>query len=95
MKSNKKHQPFKVGDMVKAYSVVHSNTDTNTVRKLSYQAKGPFIIVEDLEHDSYAVRRYNHPESSVRKYKAQDLYLLPPNLFPSEELDTMDVNYFN
>ena len=65
------------------------------MRKLSYQAKGPFIIIEDLKHDSYSVRRYNHPESSVRKYKAQDLYLLPPHLFPSEELDTMDVRYLN
>lgn len=48
-------------DQVKAHVVVHSNTDTHTVQKLSYQAKGPFIIVEDIKLECYAVRRYNQP----------------------------------
>jgi len=94
MNSSKK-QPFKVGDVVKAHVAVHSNTDPHTMRKLLYQAKGPFIIIENLKHDSYAVHRYNHPQSSVCKYKLQNLYLLPPHLFPTEELDTMDIRYLN
>ena len=81
--------------MVKAHIVVHSNTDTNTVRKLLNQAKGPFTIIKNLQHAFYAVHRYNHPQFSVHRYKLQDLYLLPPHLFPSEELDTMDVRYLN
>ena len=81
--------------MVKSHIAVYSDADTNAMRNFSYQANVPFNIVEDLEHNSYAVCRYNYPESSVRKYRAQDFYPLPPHLFPSKELDTMDVIYFN
>ena len=86
---------FKVGDVVKAHVAVTSNAAKNVVKKLSYQAKGPFIVVEDLGHDSYSVRRYNKPDSATRKYKSHDLFLLPPFLFPHEEVDTMDVRYLN
>ena len=65
------------------------------VSKLSYQIKGPFVITKALDHDSFEVKRYNKPDSATRKYKSTELYLLPPQLFPNEELDTMDQRYLN
>ena len=65
------------------------------VGKLSYTARGPFIIVEVLGGDSYHVQRYNDKSSAIRKYKGTDLYFLPPAIFPSDPLDTMDVRYLN
>ena len=87
--------PFKVGDVVKAHVQVQSNASTGVVAKLSYRAKGPFQIIEDLGHNSYYVQRYNEPNSAKRKYKGQDLYLLPPSIFPVEPLDTMDTRFLN
>ena len=86
---------FKVEDVVKAHVTVQSNADIGAVSKLSYQAKGPFLIVEVLDHDSYLVREYNNPNGATQKYKSCDLYLLPPQLFPCDELDIMDTKYLN
>ena len=86
---------FKVGDAVKAHVQVQSNQSTGQVGKLSYRAKGPFQITEDLGSGSFEVQRYNEPNSARRKYKAIDLYLLPPVLYPAEPLDTMDQRYLN
>ena len=54
-----------------------------------------FIILEDLGNDSYHVQRYNDADSAIRKYKGTDSYVLPPEIFPSDCLDTMDVRYLN
>jgi hypothetical protein len=91
-----KVQPqFKLGDVVKAHVQVSSNKSTGEVKKLSYQARGPFQITACLGHNSYKVRRYNEPNSATRKYKATELYLLPPTIFPAEPLDTMDQRFYN
>ena len=80
---------------MKAYAQVHSCSSKGDVRKLSYQARGPFQIKEILMVDSYNVQRYNSPSQATRKYKGTELYLLPPSLFPQESMDTMDQRYFN
>ena len=81
--------------MVKAHIQVQSKLNNGEVSKLSYRACGPFQIIEDLGSDSYHVKRYNDANAAVRKYKGIDLYLLPPAIFPSDPLDTMDVRYLN
>ena len=86
---------FKVGDVVKAHVQVQSNASTGTVRKLSYRARGPFQIIRDLGHNSFEVQRYGKPDSQIRKYKSTELYLLPPAIFPSEPLDTVDQRYLS
>ena len=86
---------FHVGDVVKAHVQVQSNSEKGDVKKLSYQARGPFRIIKVLDANSYIVQRYNDPSSASRKYKGTELYLLPPSLFPHEPLDTMDERYLN
>jgi hypothetical protein len=86
---------FKVGDVVKAHVQVKSNKASGEVEKLSYRARGPFQIVKCNGHNSYEVKRYNEPNSASRKYKATELYLLPPTIFPAEPLDTMDQRFLN
>ena len=92
---NKVAPQFKVGDVVKVHIQVTSKQDENKVAKLSYQVRGPFQIMRDLQTGSYEVQRYGEPESALRKYKATELYLLPPTLYPSEPLDTMDQRYID
>ena len=46
---------FKVGDVVKAHVQVQSNASRGEVKKLTYQARGPFQIKEVLEGNSYLV----------------------------------------
>ena len=92
---DKEVSPFQVGDVVKAHVQVQSKADTGEVAKLSYRARGPFQITQDLGHNSFEVKRYNEPNSATRKYKATELYLLPLKLFPHEPLDTIDERYLN
>ena len=93
--SKRAAKQFKVGDVVKAHVQVQSNSSNGDVKKLSYQARGPFQIKETLDSDSYIVERYNSSSTSTRKYKGTELYLLPPALFPHEPVDTMDQRYLN
>ena len=84
---------LKIGDVIKAHVQVNSDSKKVIVSKLSYKAKGPSIITADLGFDSYEVQRYNDNTSAKRKYKSTELCLLPPALFPSSPLDTIDQRY--
>ena len=53
------------------------------------------MIVEDICHSSYLVRRYGNPNSSLCNYMTQDVYILPPTILPCEHLDTPDMRYLN
>ena len=86
---------LKVGDVVKAHVQVQSRADTGVVGKLSYRARGPFVITTDLGNGSSEVQRYGDSTSATRKYKNTELYLLPPALFPSEPLDLLDQKYLD
>ena len=86
---------LKIGDVVKAHVQVQSRADACIVGKLSYRARGPFIINKVLGGSSFEVQRYDEPNSAPRKYKNTELYLLPLALFPSEVLDTIDERYLD
>ena len=86
---------LQVGDIVKAHVQVQSKQELGVVGKLSYRARGPFRIVKVLGHNSFEVQNWTNPAAATRKYKATELYLLPPSLFPSEPLDTLDQRYLN
>ena len=86
---------LKIGDVLKAHIQVQSRVDSGIVGKLLYHARGPFIIIKDLDMNSFEVQRYADPDSTVREYKNTELYLLPPSLFPSEVLDTIDERYID
>ena len=93
--AGKKQPDFQVDDIVKAHVQVQSILAKGQVQKLSYQARGPFRITQVLGNQSFEVQRYDNPHGATRKYKGADLYLLPPSIFPSEPLDTMDQRYLN
>jgi hypothetical protein len=86
---------LKVGDVVKAHVQVQSDVSKGEVKKLSYSARGPFTIIDNLGHGSFLVQPYNKPNAATRKYKATELYLLPPALYPSNPYDTIDQRYLN
>lgn len=93
--NSKERQIFKVSDVVTARVTVQLNTETGTVEKLAYRAKGPFQIKEVLQGDSYLVQKYGEDCSTTRKYKGSDLFLLPPVIYPHNPLDTTDFRYLN
>ena len=86
---------LKVGDIVKAHVQVQSKSKSDIVKNIRYQAKGPFIVTEDLNHNAFEVKPYNRPNGAAQKYKATELYLLPPTLYPSETLKTINQCYLN
>jgi hypothetical protein len=93
--SSKVQPSFKVGDVVKVHIQVQSSADNNRVGKLSYQIRGPYQIIKDHGNNSYDIQRYGDPNGAIKKHRACDLYLLPPNLYPSNPLDTMDQRFLN
>ncbi|GFH50457.1 predicted protein [Chaetoceros tenuissimus] len=93
--SSKTLPTFKVGDVVKVHIQVQSSAENNKVGKLSYQICGPYQIVKDHGNNSYDVQRYGQPNGAIKKHQACDLYLLPPNLYPSDPLDTLDQRFLN
>ena len=86
---------LKIGDIVNAHVQLQSRVDTGIVGKLSYRARGLFMITKDLGMSSFEVQCYGKPDSAVRKYKNIELYLLPLALFPSKVLDTIDERYLD
>ena len=86
---------LQVGDIVKAHVQVQLTQELGVVGKLSYQSREPFRIVTVLGHNSFGVKNWTNPTAATRKYKATELYLLPPSLFPSKPLDTLDQRYLN
>ena len=64
--------PFEIGDVVKAHVQVQSNSKTGSVKKLLFQARGPFQIVKKLEANSYMVRRYDSENAPNRKHKGSE-----------------------
>ena len=85
----KKMEPeFQIGDFVKNHVQVNSNAKRGVVKKLSYRARGTFQITAALGKNPYEVNRCNQPDSASRKYKGTELYLLLPNIFPCDPLNT-------
>ncbi len=83
--------PFHVNDIVAVKVQVNSNKDTGTVAKLSFQRRGPFVIVGSAERGAYTVRYlYGPPNGPTRKYRGEDLNLLPPALYPCAPIDCTD-----
>ena len=86
---------MKEGDIVRAHIQVQSKQQSGEVQKLSYRSRGPFVIVRDVGHGSFDVRPYKQPNAATRRYKGVDLYPLPPSIFPTELIDTIDQRYLN
>ena len=78
---------------MKAYVQVKSKSELGILKNLSYQAKGPFIVTKDLHHSAFDVKPYNRLNVTTLKYKATELYLVPPVLYSSEPLETIDQWY--
>ena len=77
---------YSPGDIVMAKVAVQSKKSAGRVAKLVYQSKGPFVVVETTGFSSYQVRRYGKPNSALRKFMTEDLYMLPPAIMPCEKL---------
>ena len=82
---------FKVNDIVAVKVQVHSNAAAGTVKKLSFQRRGPYVVVSTNGKGAYNVRyMYGPVNGSTKKYRGEDLNLLPPALYPCEPIDCAD-----
>ena len=70
-----------------------SKAKKRAVQKLSYQLRDKFEIIKYCGSNLYNVQWYNDANVIVRKYKGTNIYLLPPDIYPHETLDTIDEGY--
>ena len=86
---------FELGDLVMVRVAVQSQLAKDRVAKLTYRLRGPYEIVDVLEHGAYNVRKFGKPDSAKLKYHAEDISMLPPAIRPIEPLDGPDLRYLN
>ena len=86
---------YKEGDVVMIRSEVHSNKDKGIVKKLVYQSRGHYTVVTASSKGTYNCRKYGKPQGTIKKFRTEDMYLLPPLIYPGESLDTADLRYLN
>ena len=75
--------------------VVNSNKGDGVVKKLVYQTRGPYTIIERVSLGTYDCRKYGKPDGTIKKFRTEDLYLLPPDIFPCESTDSTDLRYLS
>ena len=90
-RSNEKRHliQFEIGDVVMARFEVQSKKDKKIVAKLVYQTREPYVIVSKASLGTYNCRKYGKPEGAIKKFRTEDLYLLPPTVYPCEPVDTV------
>ena len=86
---------YEVGDMIMARVQVNSNAKTGVVGKLSIESRGPFKVAIDHGNGSYTVVPFDKPNGTKRKFLAQDMYALPPQILPYDQVDLPDLRYMN
>ena len=60
-----------------------------------YQTQGPYVIISKASLGTYNCRKYGNPDGSIKQFRTEDLYLLPPAIYPSEPIDTAGLRYLN
>ena len=86
---------YKVNDMVMARVEVQSSAKNEVVGKLAIESRGPFRIITDHDNGSYTVQPFDKPDAATRKFMAQDLYALPREILPCDDIDLPDFRYLN
>ena len=59
------------------------------------EARWPFRVVENHGNVTYSVQPFDKPDSVVRKFQTQDLYALPLQYIPCDDVDLPDFRYLN
>ena len=93
--ATKQSVQYNIGDMVMARVQVNSDKKAGKVGKLSIESRGPFRIMTDHSNGSYSVQPFDKPDSAIRKFLAQDIYALPPQILPCDPVDLPDLRYLN
>ena len=75
--------------------IVHSKKKKNVVEKCVYQVRGLYIILDHSSLGTYNCRKYGKPTSAIKKFRIEDLSLLPPYIFSPESVDTSNLQYLN
>jgi hypothetical protein len=81
---------FKVGDIVSGAVQVQSDAARGRVAKLSYRRRGPWRVLEVLQHAKYNVRTIYNDQAATIEVHGQDLELVPPSLWACEPSDGPD-----
>ena len=86
---------FEVGDVVMVHSEIQSKKEKKIVAILLYQTRRPYVIISKASVGTYNCRKYGKPNGSIKRFHMEDLYLLPPTIYPTEPVDTADLRYLN
>ena len=63
--------------------------------KLYIESRGTFRVVEVHGTGSYSIQLFDKPVGAVRKFLARNLYALPPQILPCDDVDLSDLRYLN
>ena len=66
-----------MNNIVKAHIQVQSVVEKGVVSRLSYLAKGPFMITKNLGNNSFEVQQYGKLDNAVRKYRSTVTLVIP------------------
>ena len=96
-RSNSTRSPhaFQAGDIVTVLVQVNSNAATDTVAKLSYRRRGPYLVLASHGNGSYDLRKLYDPNSPPVKHLGQHMTILPPALFPCQPIDCADQRFLD
>jgi hypothetical protein len=84
------------GDVVTVAVQVQSSSSSNSVAKISYKRRGPFIVVKALRNGSYVLRKLScDADSPTVTRHGSALNLLPPALWQCEPVDAADLRFMN
>ena len=74
---------------------MHSNKKKIIDGKLVYQMRGLYKILESTSLGTYICRKCGKLNGDTKKFMAEDLYMLPPAMFPYVHTDNPDLRYLN
>ena len=86
---------FRPGKLVIANVLIHLDADNDIVGKSSYQARRPFIILENSNHGSYIFRKLDYSSVLKSKFMSEELHLLSPCTLPCDPINSSDCRFIN
>lgn len=78
-----------------AWVQVNSNMKTGVVWKLAIELRRPFKVTTYHGNMSYTVNPFNKPDGVHHKCFAHDMYTLPPQNLPCDQIDLQYLQYMS
>ena len=86
---------YEVGDMIMSRLQANSNTKTGVAAALSIKSRGSFKVINNHVNGSYTVKPFDKPNGADRNFLGKDMYALPSQILPCDQIDLPNLQYMN